>query len=603
MFGRIVFSGLLVAILFVSASASSDTRVVDAAMEGDREAVRSLLKRKANVNGAQGDGMTALHWAAYRDDVEMMKLLLAAGANVHAVTRVGAIPPLLLACANGNPAALELLLKAGANPNSTNANGTTALMIAAASGNSDAVKLLLDEGADANMREAAHGQTALMFAASLNRAAVIKLLLARGADANAATPAREQDKVRFDRDGHPFYEPPASKAAAKPPAKAKDEETTINTEGVTKELLVLSRALGFKSAKVAIDKAPKGPQLTPPVRVGPEFVGGMTALLYATREGHKEAVRALLEGGAAINQANADKFTPLVMAIVNGHLDLAHGLLERGADPNAATLTGITPLYATIDVRWAPHASYPQPSTEQEKISYLDLMKALLKRGANPNVRLGAKPWFRSLFSDPTWIDPAGATPFWRAAQSSDVAAMRLLIENGADPKIATKANTTPLMAAAGVGWAHNWSVNAPVPAIDAVKYCVELGVDVNAVDSKGYAALHGAGYIGNNDIVLYLVEKGAKVDVKSKAGDSPADMANGPWRFGLPHPETVALLEKLGSPNQRNCRSDKCVVAAKRLTPAEQAKKDALDKFAAVLGFESAVYLADTRVVASGSN
>ena len=84
----------------------------------------------------------------------------------------------------------------------------------------------------------------------------------------------------------------------------------------------------------------------------------------------------------------------------------------------------------------------------------------------------------------------------------------------------------------------------------------------------------HGAGYIGNNDIVLYLVEKGAKVDVKSKAGDSPADMANGPWRFGLPHPETVALLEKLGSPNQRNCRSDKCVVAAKRLTPAEQARK-----------------------------
>ena len=179
MFGRIVFNGLLLAISFVSASASSDTRVVDAAMEGDREAVRSLLKRKANVNGAQGDGMTALHWAAYRDDVEMMKLLLAAGANVHAVTRVGAIPPLLLACANGNPAALELLLKAGANPNSTNANGTTALMIAAASGNSDAVKLL-DEGADANMRGRAWANSAHV-CASLNRAAVIKLLLARGA--------------------------------------------------------------------------------------------------------------------------------------------------------------------------------------------------------------------------------------------------------------------------------------------------------------------------------------------------------------------------------------------------------------------------------------
>lgn len=593
MFRRIVLSGLLLALLFISATASGDTRIADAAMDGNREAVHSLLKRKANVNGAQGDGMTALHWAAYWDDVEMMKLLLAAGANVHAVTRVGAIPPLFLACANGSSAALELLLKAGANPNSINANGTTALMMAASSGNANAVKLLLDEGAGANAREAAHGQTALMFAASLNRAAVIKLLLARGAEANAATSAREQDKVRFDRDGHPFYEPPASKKATNPTTKVKDEETPkVNTEGVTRELLLLSRALGFQSARVVFDKPQKGPQLTPPMRVGPEFVGGMTATLFAAREGHKEAVAALLEGGAAINQANADKFTPLVMAIVNGHLDLASDLLERGADPNVATLTGLTPLYATIDVRWAPHASYPQPRTEQEKIGYLDLLKALLKRGANPNVRLGAKPWFRSLFSDPTWIDPAGATPFWRAAQSSDIAAMRLLIEHGADPKVATKANTTPLMAAAGVGWAHNWSVNAPVPAIEAVKYCVELGNDVNAVDSKGYAALHGAGYIGNNAVVLYLVEKGAKVDVKSKAGDSPADMANGPWRFGLPHPETVALLEKLGSPNSHNCRSDKCVVAAKRLTPAEQAKKDALDKFAVVLGFQSAVYL-----------
>jgi ankyrin repeat protein len=600
MFSRTVLSALLVLIVFVCASA--DTRVADAAMNQNPEVVRSLLKRRADVNGAQGDGMTALHWAAYWDDVEMMKLLLGAGADVHAVTRVGAIPPLLLACANGDPAALELLLKAGAEPNSANANGTTALMMAAASGNSEAVKLLLDEGADANLREVAHGQTALMFAASLNRVAVVKLLLARGADANVATSTREQDKVRFDRDGHPFYVPPEKKEKSVTPAKVKELEPPkpVN-EAAKSDLLVLSRALGFQSATVAIDKPQKGPQLTPPIRVGPEFVGGMTALLYATREGHKDAVLALLDGGAAINQVNADKFSPLVMAIVNGHLDLANVLLERGADPNSATLTGITPLFATIDVQWAPHTSYPQPSTEQEKISYLDLMKALLKHGANPNARLGVKPWFRSLFSDPTWVDPAGATPFWRAAQSSDIAAMRLLIENGADPKLATKSNNTPLMAAAGVGWSHNWSVNAPVSPLDAVKYCIELGNDVNAVDSKGYVALHGAGYIGNNEIVQYLVDKGAKTDVKSKAGDSPADMANGPWRFGIPHPETVALLEKLGSPNSHNCRSDKCVVAAKRLTPAEQAKKDALDKFAAGLGFQSAVYLIDVK--ATGSN
>ncbi len=177
---------------------------------------------------------------------------------------------------------------------------------------------------------------------------------------------------------------------------------------------------------------------------------------------------------------------------------------------------------------------------------------------------------------------------------------MKLLVEHGADPKTATKAGDTPLLAAAGIGWAANWSVNAPIPPVEAVKYCVELGNDVNAADNRGYTALHGAAYLGNNDMVNYLVSKGAKVDAKSKAGDTVADLANGPTRFGQPHLDTVALLEKLGSENSHNCRSDMCVVAAKAsvyerpLTPAEQADKDAMDKFAAALGFESAVYLAD---------
>ncbi|MCU1264393.1 MAG: ankyrin repeat protein [Acidobacteria bacterium] len=612
MFSQTLLGGLLATVLL--ASVPADTRLADAAMHGDRDAVRSLLKRRVDVNVAQGDGMTALHWAAFRDDLEMMELLLAAGANVQAVTRVGATTPLLIACTNGNPAALKVLLKAGAAPNSVNANGTTALMLAASSGNADAVKVLLDQGADVNAKEGAHGQTALMFAAALNRAAVVKVLLARGADANVATATREMDKVRFDRDGHPFYQPPAGKSdkeGAKPAEIEGTEKKAMEaanakaaTEAAKSDLQLLSRALGFQSAQFLLGK-PRGEvvRLSPPMRVGPEFVGGMTALLYAAREGHLDAALALVEGGAAINQANSDKFSPLVMAIVNGHLDLGKDLLDRGADPNLATLTGLTALYATIDVQWAPHASYPQPSTEQDKIGYLDLMKALLKHGANANTRLGVKPWFRSLFSDPTWVDPVGATPFWRAAQSSDIAAMRLLIERGADPKIATKSGNTPLMAAAGVGWASNWSVNAPVPPSEAVKYCVELGNDVNAVDGRGYTPLHGAAYIGNNEMVSYLVEKGAKVAVKSKAGDSPADMANGPWRFGLPHPETVALLEKLGSPNSHNCRSDKCVVAAKPLSAAGQAGKDALNSFAAALKFQSAVYLTDPPIASSGRN
>lgn len=330
-------------------------------------------------------------------------------------------------------------------------------------------------------------------------------------------------------------------------------------------------------------------------------MGGMTALLYAAREGHMEAAKSLVESKADVNRvSDGTKFSPLVMAIANGHMTLGKYLLDHGADPNLATQTGLTALYAAIDVQWAPKAWFPQPNVDQEKVNYLDLMKDLLDRGAEVNAQVGEKLWFRSFTNDYTWVDPAGATAFWRAAQSSDTAAMRLLVEHKADPKLATKSGDTPLHAAAGIGWAANWSVNAPVPILDAVKYCVELGNDVNAADNRGYTAIHGAAYLGSNEMVNYLASKGAKIDAKSKAGDYPADMANGPTRFGQPHLDTVALLEKLGSPNSHNCRSDQCVVAAlanvynRPLTPAQQADKDLLDKFAASLGFKEAAYLVD---------
>ena len=286
---------------------------------------------------------------------------------------------------------------------------------------------------------------------------------------------------------------------------------------------------------------------------------------------------------------------------------MARYLLDHGADPNLAAVSGLTPLYAVIDVQWAPHAWFPQPNIEQEKTAYLDLMKSLIAHKANVDAPISEKLWFRSFTNDYTWVDPAGATPFWRAAQSSDTAAMHLLVAAGANPKTATKAGDTPLMAAAGIGWAANWTVNAPVPALEAVKYCVELGIDVNVADDRGYTALHGAAYLGDNDMVNFLVSKGAKVGAKSKAGDTVADLANGPTRFGQPHLETVALLEKLGSANSHNCRSDQCVVAARAavyerpLLPGEQAEKDALDKFAAALGFQSAVYAADVPAAAGG--
>jgi ankyrin repeat protein len=607
-------SGLLLA---------ADTRLADAAMQGDKDAVQSLLKQHVDVNAPQGDGSTALHWAAYRDDAEMVKLLLGAGANVNAATREGAITPLFMACASGDAAIVGALLAAGADPNTVKSNGTTALMIAAESGGTDAVKMLVDHGANVNAKETVHGQTALMFAAAQNREGVVRLLVARGADANISTSVRKLEKVRFDQDGNIVEDRPARAGAA---AGAGENDDAANLDALAHSvglesavyavdtsaaaqgaLDTFAHTLGLKAVSYSVDNARKKPAKAgdignrPPRKSGPDFMGGMSALLYAAREGYLETARALVESGANVNEVSAgEKMSPLVEAIINGHLDLAKYLLDHGADPKLATVDGLTALFAAIDVQWVPKTWFPQPTTNQEKVSYLDLMTALIEHGTDLNAQTADKLWFRSFTNDYTWVDTSGATPFWRAAQSGDVPAMKLLVAHGADPKLANKSGETPLMAAAGIGWAWNWSVRAPFPALDAVKYCVELGNDVNAVDNRGYTALHGAGFLGDNDMVTYLVSKGAKVDVKTKAGDTAADMANGPTRFGQPHVETTALLEKLGAPNSHNCRSDQCVVAAKanvysdRQEAIDPVAKANLEAFARAAGYSEAEYHSD---------
>ncbi len=586
MFERTILLGLLAAAAF-----AGDVRLADVLMHGDATAARKLLRDKVDVNAAQGDGMTPLHWAAQFDDVETAQLLIAAGARVNAETRLGGITPLFLACTNGNAKMIALLLKSGGSAAAVKANGTTALMIAAASGNVDAVKALVDAGAEINAAEKVHGQTALMFAAALNRADVAAYLLANHADPNFATAVKKLEHVRYDMDGNVVKDKPAAKgSAAAPPDAGAD-------------LKVLAKAMGLKGANVRYAKArDKAGDVAAraPRKVGADFQGGMTALLFAARDGNMATVRALIEGGAGVNPVtHGDKMTPLVMAIINGHLDIAKYLTNQAADPNLASLSGITPLYAVVDVQWAPKTWYPQPSVDQEKTRYLELMELLISKGAKVNAQVGEKPWFRSFTNDYTWVDPAGATPFWRAAQAGDVEAMRLLVKHGADPKLATKAGDTPLHAAAGIGWAAGWNTNAPFPAVDAVSYCLELGNAVNTADGRGYTALHGAAYLGNDEMVQYLVGKGADIKAKSRAGDTVADMANGPSRFGQPHPETVALLEKLGSLNSHNCRSDQCVVAGKsqiydNRTPADYVAIEQLNALAKATGFSTAEYRVD---------
>jgi uncharacterized protein len=397
-------------------------------------------------------------------------------------------------------------------------NGTTPLMLAAAGGDTALVKSLLEKGADPNAKELAHAQTALMFAAAENRSEVIRLLIARGADPEIQTNVVKLERPRVDEDGNPL---PAANA---------------NGGG--------SRAQGGGRPQGMGGQA-RGNSAT--------VMGGMTALLFAARDGHMEAVRTLLEAGAHVNQVSGGEHSsPLVIAICNGHYDVAQYLLDHGADPNLATIDGLAALYATEDTEYAQVGWAPNPITTEEKTSYLALMKSLLEHGANPNARLIKGLWFRPTSHNQEWVDKKGATAFWRAAQSSDVAAMKLLVSKGADPSIASEEGVTPLMAAAGLGWGANASRNVPGAWLDAVKYCLELGADVNAKDIYNYTALHGAAYRGDNEMVKLLVEKGARLDVRSKRGQTVTDMANGPMvnaHLPMEHPETIALLEKLGAP------------------------------------------------------
>ena len=579
--------------------------MADAAMKRDVAAVRALLKSGADVNAAQGDGMTALHWAARQGDTDTVRMLLHAGGNVRAMTRLGGYTPLLLASQMGHAGVIRALIESGADPKSTTGAGATALMLSAASGNVEAVETLVAAGAEVDAREPARQETALIFAAANNRLDAAKFLIASGADVKATTKVveltgqtnpEEEDFLRAQQAQRAGGR--AAGAAAPPAAPATPPAMTGRTGGgraATEGARATPAGGGQgRGGRAGGARGPDVAGFTRQFRFA-ELVraqGGLAPLHFAARHGFGDMSRLLLSSGSDLNQRTADGTTPLLMAIINGHFDLAKELLDKGADPRVASDNGVTPLYAVLNVQWAPKTLYPQPRAyTQQKLSHIEMLQALVAKDVDVNARLKKKVWYSGYNFDLSGVDEIGATPFWRAAYASDLEAMKLLIAHGADPEIPTMKpagrprtgdagaredvtdvsgrpavptggfGVPPLHAAAGVGYGEGYAANshrnAPYGFMPAVKYLIEeLGADVNARDHDGNTALHHAAARGDNEMILYLVSKGADVMAVNRSGETTVDMANGPVQRIQPFPETIALLTKMGAKNNNRCRS-----------------------------------------------
>ncbi len=528
-------AAVLVLSLISLAAGRSD--VADAAMRGDAAAVRTLVAQKADVNATQPDGATALHWAVHHGDRELVDLLVRAGANVKVANRIG-VTPLSMASLNGNAPIIDLLLKAGAAVNERGPNGETPLMMAARNGNLDAIRVLLDRGADINAKDPLRETTALMWAVEQEHPAAVRILVERGADVAA------RSRVQAGRGGGGRGAAAAGRGGAQPAADNDDA----------------------------------------PAQGAQNDSGGLTPLVFAARQGDIESTKLLLAAKTNINQTSAGGWTPLLTATKNGFYQLGKYLLEQGADPNIANAGGWTPLYAATDNRNVDGGDYP---TRKPDMNDLEYIKLLLARGANVNARASTSRERRTTFTGQWWSDD-GATPFVRAAYSGDLTLMRLLLEHGADPKIATRKNVTALAVASGIGWVegitHEWSAQE---SYQAVKLLLDLGVNVNAVDEDGRTALHGAAHKGSNDVVQLLADRGAKLDALDGGSLEgrrqgilfgrrwlPLDYAEGITRVGvqsaIPHPETAALLRKLmaekgleAPPPGRNSTYSICLVKA----------------------------------------
>jgi uncharacterized protein len=424
--------------------------------------------------------------AVERQDTMATRALLALHADVNAALPDGSTA-LLWAAHWDDAATVDQLLNAGANPKTANGYGISPLLEACLNGDAVIAERLLNAGADPNSTQP-EGETALMTSARTGNIDVVKTLLDRGARVNQKENWRGQTALMWA-------------AAEKHPAVVQ----VLIAHGA--DVNARSRVFDFTALPPKQGSVPMNyPR------------GGFTALLFTARQDDLESSRALLNGKADVNLADPDGSTPLLEAIVNLHFDLAAFLLDHGADPNARDRNGRSPLYAAVDMHSLDTSTRPDP-TPPDRLNSLDLIKALLARHANPNAQLITFIAPRGPLDVADYTLGAGATAFLRAAKSDDLEVMRLLLDHGADPLMATSAHVTPLMVAAGVGWRDGKSHGSEQDAIEAIQLCLDHGAQINAATDKGETALHGATLRGANTVISYLVSHGADVNAKNDKG------------------------------------------------------------------------------------
>jgi ankyrin len=491
------------------------------------------------------------------------------------------VSPLHMACLYGDPQIIDALLKAGADAKQQGPAGETMVMLAARNGNPEALRLLIAAGADVNVREPIRGTTALMWAVEQHHPDAAQVLINAKADVSAKSAGAGLPRNYMANRVNPARVDAANRvrAEAAKAGRTYEHQLEIEQKNGTLQVRRIGDVTSFGQQQRAAQQPqaqaapqPAAPQANPEAQQenDSDFIfaglvgtggGGLTPLVLSAREGELETAKLLVAAGADVNQTTEYGWTPLLTATNNRHYRLAEYLIEHGADVNKANKGNWTPLYLATDNRNIEGGDFPVPKPD---LDHLEFIKVLLDHGANPNLRVKDNTLTRTIFTM-QWFLESGATPFIRAAQSSDLELLKLLLAHGADPMIKTDHEDTALTAASGVGWVDGVTYeHSPKANVDTVKFLLDLGLDSNAANGDGRTSLMVAAAKGRTEVIQTLVDHGAKLDTRDKgsrdtetlvsviAGHTweALDYADGLVRFGvqsaISRPEAAALIRKL---------------------------------------------------------